>query len=105
MTGELEYHALGIKIPPPELSSIGGGDEIIQNITILSADLSALSADLSALDNFWVKGEDSQENYGSSIGDSSKNTVINLDTKRLNGTWYTDNGDMNVDGTCSANKL
>lgn len=62
----------------PEISTI-----IIPEIsTIISADL---SAQLSALDDrYWIKGEDNDENYGSSIGNSNKTQVIDLDNKSLN---------------------
>ena len=61
----------------PEIS-----DVIIPELsTIISAEI---SAQLSALDDrYWIKGEDNTENYGSSIGNSSKTQVIDLDNKSL----------------------
>ena len=61
----------------PEIS-----DVIIPELsTIISAEI---SAQLSALDDrYWIKGEDNTENYGSSIGNSNKTEVINLNNKQL----------------------
>ena len=61
----------------PEIS-----DVIIPELsTIISAEI---SAQLSALDDrYWIKGEDNTENYGSSIGNSSKAQVIDLNNKQL----------------------
>lgn len=61
----------------PEISTV-----IIPEVsTIVSVEI---SAQLSALDDrYWIKGEDNTENYGSSIGNSNKTQVIDLDNKQL----------------------
>lgn len=71
-------------------------DDIRGDIEQLSNSISGLSG------NYWEQGGNSNTNYGSSIGDSNKNTVINLDGKTLVGNWtaaadFKVNGDITCD--------
>lgn len=103
-TGALEYRSLEVYLPKDEAQQEYIG-YVYQQLTGTQADLTSLSSTvLSADGKYWIKGEDNTENYGSSIGDSSKQQVINLDSKQLlnagtpavdwhwqtlNGTWKT----------------
>lgn len=71
-------------------------DDIRGDIESLSNSISSLSG------NYWEQGGNSNTNYGSSIGDSNKNTVINLDGRTLVGNWtaaadFKVNGDITCD--------
>lgn len=84
----------------PKVTASDLDDDVIPEISgVIGPEISGLiSAELSALDDkYWIKGEDESENYGSAIGDSGGNKVIDLDNKELVGTWSTPN-----DFTCNA---
>ena len=71
-------------------------DDIRGDIESLSNSISGLSG------NYWEQGGNSSTNYGSSIGDSNKNTVINLDGITLVGNW-TAAADFKVNGDITCN--
>ena len=61
----------------PEISSI-----VVPEISGILSD--AISAELSALDDkYWIQGGDETKNYGSTIGDTNGNSVIDLNNKWL----------------------
>ena len=78
-------------------------NDISNIVDDLRGDIESLSNSISGLSgNYWYQGGDSSTNYGSSIGDSNKNTVINLDGKTLVGNWtaaadFKVNGDITCD--------
>ena len=78
-------------------------NDISNIVDDLRGDIEQLSNSISGLSgNYWYQGGDSSTNYGSSIGDSNKNTVINLDGKTLVGNWtaaadFKVNGDITCD--------
>ena len=77
--------------------------DIINDIDGIRGDIESLSNAISGLSgNYWYQGGNSNTNYGSSIGDSNKNTVINLDGRTLVGNWtaaadFKVNGDITCD--------
>ena len=78
-------------------------NDISNIVDDLRGDIESLSNSISGLSgNYWYQGGDSSTNYGSSIGDSNKNTVINLDGKTFVGNWtaaadFKVNGDITCD--------
>lgn len=67
--------------------------EIYDGLEVLSGWCAELSAELSG--QYWEQGGDSSTNYGSDIGNSSSNMVIDLDSQELAGCWKT--SDFTVD--------
>ena len=78
-------------------------NDISNIVDDLRGDIEQLSNSISGLSgNYWYQGGDYSTNYGSSIGDSNKNTVINLDGKTFVGNWtaaadFKVNGDITCD--------
>lgn len=76
---------------------------IVDDIDNIRGDIEQLSNAISGLSgNYWYQGGNSNTNYGSSIGDSNKNTVINLDGRTFVGNWtaaadFKVNGDITCD--------
>lgn len=87
-TRQLEYRDIVVNIPKIRMEDIDD-TTITSIVNVISGDLSVdvsaiISASLSAGDDrYWIKGEDNTENYGSSIGNSGKTQVIDLDNKQL----------------------
>ena len=78
-------------------------NDISNIVDDLRGDIEQLSNSISGLSgNYWYQGGDSSTNYGSSIGDSNKNTAINIDGRTLVGNWtaaadFKVNGDITCD--------
>lgn len=94
----LKYADICLRMPKVTAGDLD--DDVIPEISgVIGPEISGLlSAELSALDDkYWMQGEDENKNYGSAIGDSSGNKVIDLDNKELVGNWSTPN-----DFTCNS---
>lgn len=89
---ELRYKQLAVTMP--DLSGLGDGLSALSTvvyehsveITSLSTEVVELSGKLSA--DYWEQGGYHNTCYGSSIGDSGKALVIDLDHTTLAGSWY-----------------
>ena len=91
----------------PKVKAADLDDDVLPEISdvIIPEVSTMISAELSALDDrYWIKGEDNTENYGSSIGNSTKTKVIDLDNKELVGAWSTDN-DFTCDTTVNCDQV
>lgn len=112
---ELEYKQIALKIP--EGSGGATSEELeelkerVDNIEIasdslcatfehISGDVNDLSTDLSSLSgDVWLRGEGYDVNFGSSIGNSNEEEIINLDEQVLHdptGREWTVKGGLNV---------
>lgn len=87
------------------INNVHGDIYIInEEIIYLSGTIEDLSSQIDGLsDDFWVKGGDYSDCYGSSIGDSGGNLAIDLDTHTLAGDWNVASnldvgGDLEVGG-------
>lgn len=83
---ELQYKQLVVQMPDIDVQGIQGDiDDLDDDIDILSGRIDDLSAALSGQvsGDYWESGGSASTCYGSSIGDSNGNTVINLDGNAL----------------------
>lgn len=85
-----------IKIQAPYIDT----DYINNNISNITSDISSIKEDIEDLSSqlssnlsgdYWEQGGDSSTNFGSTIGNSNGDTVVDLDEHILCGWWKTEN--------------
>lgn len=105
----LEYRHINVKG-----DGAGEGGQVIEriehieeNITVISNDINDLSSQISGLSgDFWKKGGDCTDNYGSTIGDDNQTPKIDLNNNTLLGDWSTsDSFTTQQDLTCMGEGL
>lgn len=93
---ELQYRMWEVTMPDIDVSGIEGDiTNIYEDVYYLWDDIWYLSGVLDEIssmlsDGVWRSGGSASTNYGSTIGDSTKTAVIDLDNKTLNGCWIAD---------------
>lgn len=88
---ELEYKQLVVQMPDIDVSGMEGDiTTIYEDIGWIYEYLDTLSSEISGHlgGDYWESGGNSSTCYGSDIGNSNGNSVINLDGQSFVGNWY-----------------